>query len=245
MRKFLSLLLIAFAMCANGIAQLKEPTASITGNLNNYEYFYVVPTSGVTSSSSVSGGYGGATKTIVPSETINGYLMQKGYNTISSIVPEFASKTLIVSYGYTGRRSIPFLSYASCIIIQMRDASSQDLIATFEAEGCGADETDDILEAIYLAMNMFRYCRDPQIVTEVNKIYKGSLFLSFKNNTPTIINHITLRLTYLLDGVKMHEQTTQINTLIHPGYYDVKRVKRDKQAQNKKYTINAEVISYE
>ena len=123
-----------------------------------YNYVYVIPTSGVTSSSGVYGNqygvYGGSTKTVNPSEVISGYLMKKGYTTLPSVDPNLAENTMIVSYGYTGRRQLSLFSYASCVIIQFRDAKTHELVATCEGEGCGEDETADILQAIYSALGV-------------------------------------------------------------------------------------------
>ena len=132
---------------------LKVPTAVTNGNPYNYTYVYVIPTAAVTSSSGVYDGYGGVTKTINPSEVISGYLMQEGYTPIPSVTDDLADKTLIVSYGYTGRRPLGWFAYASCIIIQMRDAKTHQIVASCESEGCGSDETDDILQAIHTGLN--------------------------------------------------------------------------------------------
>jgi hypothetical protein len=119
---------------------------------------YVIPTSGVTSSSGVYGNqygvYGGSTRTVNPSEVISGYLMKKGYTPLPSVDPSLADNTLIVSYGYTGRRQLSIFSYASCVMIQFRDAKTHELVATCEGEGCGEDETEDILQAIYSALGV-------------------------------------------------------------------------------------------
>lgn len=135
---------------------LKAPTTDIKGNIYRYNYVYVIPTSGVTSSSDVYGNqygvYGGGTKTVNPSEVISGYLMKKGYTTLPNVDPNIADNTMIVSYGYTGRRQLSLFAYASCVMIQFRDAKTHELVATCEGEGCGEDETDDILQAIYSAL---------------------------------------------------------------------------------------------
>ena len=99
------------------------------------------------------GVYGGATKTISPSEVISGYLMKKGYTPVPSITDELADRTLVVSYGYTGRRQLGLFSYATCIIIQMRDAKTHEMVASCESEGCGSDETEDVLQAINSGLN--------------------------------------------------------------------------------------------
>ena len=100
------------------------------------------------------GVYGGSTKTVNPSEVISGYLMKKGYTTLPNIDPNLVDNTMTVSYGYTGRRQLSLFSYASCVMIQFRDAKTHELIATCEGEGCGEDETDDILQAIYSAIGV-------------------------------------------------------------------------------------------
>lgn len=152
MKKVLLLVIVSISLTNCGIA-LKLPTAVTNGNPYNYTYVYVIPTAAVTSSSGVYNGYGGVTKTINPSEVISGYLMQKGYTPIPSVTDDLADKTLIVSYGYTGRRPLGWFAYASCIIIQMRDAKTHQMVASCESEGCGSDETDDILQAIHNGLN--------------------------------------------------------------------------------------------
>lgn len=152
MKKILLLILVSISLTSCGIA-VKVPTVVTNGNPYNYTYVYVIPTAAVTSSSGVYDGYGGITKTISPSEAISGYLMKKGFTPVPSVTDDLADKTLIVSYGYTGRRQLGLFAYASCIIIQMRDAKTHQMVASCEAEGCGSDETDDILQAIHSGLN--------------------------------------------------------------------------------------------
>lgn len=156
MKQFL--FVMATACILTGCSVLNVPTADVNGNVYKYNYVYVIPTSGVTSSSGVYGNqygvYGGSTKTVNPSEVISGYLMKKGYTTLPNVDPNLAENTMIVSYGYTGRRQLSLFSYASCVMIQFRDAKTHELIATCEGEGCGEDETADILQAIYSALGV-------------------------------------------------------------------------------------------
>lgn len=156
MKKLLLLAFISLLLSGCG-ALLNAPVASLEGNLKDYNYVYVIPTSPVTSSSGVFssgyGVYGGETKTVSPSEIICGYLMKKGYTPLPSVDPELAEKTLIVSYGFSGRRQLDLFSYASVIIIQFRDAKTHKIVASCEAEGCGSDETEDILQAINSGLN--------------------------------------------------------------------------------------------
>lgn len=151
-------LLSSIVLLLTGCGVLNAPIADVQGNIYKYNYVYVIPTSGVTSSSGVYGNqygvFGGETRTINPSEVISGYLMKKGYTTLPIIDPNLAENTMIVSYGYTGRRQLSLLSYASCVMIQFRDAKTHELVATCEGEGCGEDETEDILQAIYSALGV-------------------------------------------------------------------------------------------
>ena len=114
MKQFL--FVMATACILTGCSVLNVPTADVKGNVYKYNYVYVIPTSGVTSSSGVYGNqygvYGGSTKTVNPSEVISGYLMKKGYTTLPNIDPNLAENTMIVSYGYTGRRQLSLFSYA-------------------------------------------------------------------------------------------------------------------------------------
>ena len=243
------LLLFAATIIAIGMmAQLKTPSAVVNGIFDDYEYFYVVPTGGVTSSSGVHGNaygvYGGTTKTIVPSETIKGFLMQKGYNILPSINPDLLDRTLVVSYGYTGRRTLDLFSYASGIIIQMRNAKTHALVASFEAEGCGEDETDDIFQAIKSALTLFQYSVHPNIVIEFNNVSKNNVFLSITNQTPRILKQVSLCLKYYIESDLVYEQLVTINATMTPSSSLDKIIKRDKPARNKDYIVKAEVIGF-
>ncbi len=141
---------------------LQVPTTSNSGKLQDYPYVYVIPTSGVSGSSGVYGNqyygvYGGQTTTTNPSEVIAGYLMKRGFTILPEITPELQSKTLIASYGHTGKRQLSLFAYSNIVLIQFRDAKTHELIASSEAEGCGSDEAQDILQAITRALDaLFR-----------------------------------------------------------------------------------------
>ena len=66
------LFIVVTACILTGCGVLNVPTADVKGNVYKYNYVYVIPTSGVTSSSGVYGNqygvYGGSTKTVNPSE---------------------------------------------------------------------------------------------------------------------------------------------------------------------------------
>lgn len=242
------LLLVGICMAVGAMAQLRPATGVANRNIADYTYFYVVPTSGVTSSSGVVGTaygvVGGATKTIVPSDAISGWLMKKGYNVVSAINPNLTGKTLIVSYGYTGRRQLSLFSYASSVIIQMRDSQTQELVASLEAEGCGEDETDDILEAIYRALNLFQYYRNPKVGVEILTSMKLELRLRLTNQTSSTIRHITLRTKYYNEGELVYEQKDSFNKKLDSGEDTELTIKRDKPARDRKYQIRIEVEEY-
>lgn len=166
---------VAITLSISVFSQLYAPLADISGNLHGYKYVYVVPTSGITSNAG--GGsvvkignlysvYSSPTKTISPAETIKGYLMQMGYTILPNLNPSLANQTLVVSYGHMGRRAISVTAYASGIVIQMSNAKTNKVLATFQAEGCGRDETEDITQAIYSVKSFFIqfapqiYCRN-------------------------------------------------------------------------------------
>ena len=255
--KRIIILFVATLISITGIARIKAPVVDIKGNLNDYDYFYVVPTGGITSTSfaSYSGAVvptgivysaaAGGTNSVVPSDLITGFLMKYGYNIIHSITPENADKTLVISYGYTGKRYVSAFSYASGVIIQMRDASTQELVASFETEGLGENETDEISQALYDALYMFQYNKSPKVEVEIFKTTRSTVYLDLKNATPNPISHVTLQLTYYHSGEVVYEQITDADVKMNSGEYMYPYVKRDKQARNKDYTISVKVVSYD
>ncbi len=136
---------------------LQVPTTSNSGQLRDYPYVYIIPTSSVSGSSGVYGTQyrvrGGETMTTNPSEVIAGYLMKKGFTILPELTPELQSNTLIVSYGHTGKRQLSPYAYSNIVLIQFRDAKTHSLVASSEAEGCGDNEAQDILQAITRALD--------------------------------------------------------------------------------------------
>lgn len=223
---------------------------------SKYKHAYVIPTSGVTAQGGTFGlgvgnAYGGSygtvygapTKTINPAETISGKLMQLGYSVLPTVTPEFADGTMIVSYGYTGRREVG-LGYASCIIVQFRDAKTQELLTSIETEGMGHDETDDILIAINNAFKFWEYAKAPHVDVNVDEISMNYLVLYLTNLTPDIIKSFTLRLTYLKEEMVVHEQLYTQNAKILQGDKERVYIKRDKIARDKKLQVKVDVLGY-
>ena len=129
------------------------PSSTVKGDLCKYSYFYVVPTNGVTSD------FG----TISPSEIVSGYLMKKGYNVLSSESPELIDKTLAVTYGVI----------ENGIIIQMKDAKTQELVASYKVDGFYVAHEQDI----DICKKVLGVTRFPQngLSTQLRKLIKSGL----------------------------------------------------------------------
>jgi hypothetical protein len=99
--------------------------------------------------------HGGVTRTTNPSDMMSGFLMQKGFTILPQLDQNKLAETLVLSYGETGHRDVGFLwlSTSTGIIIQFRDAQTNDLIASAEAEASGSTEADDVRYAIEKALD--------------------------------------------------------------------------------------------
>ena len=102
---------------------------------------------------------GGTTNTTNPTDIMSGYLMQRGYTVIPQLNEKKLAETLIVSYGETGQRSVGFLWLfdATSIIVQFRDAQTNELIASAEAEDYGSTAADNVRYAIRRALDTIFY----------------------------------------------------------------------------------------
>ena len=158
MKKFL-LFFAAFAMTACGA--LKPTTCSVQPTFYKYRYVYIMPTGSVTGSTGVYTSYadnrvhGGVTRTTNPSDMMSGYLMQKGLTILPQLDEAKKAETLVLSYGETDHRDVGFLwlSTSTGIIIQFRDAQTNDLIASAEAEDYGSTEADNVRYALRKALD--------------------------------------------------------------------------------------------
>lgn len=158
MKHFLTVLLLAiiFTSCSSMVA---VPKRTQNGSVKNYTYAYIMPTNTITSTStsgSVINGYGyvgGSSSSINPMDVISGYLMKEGYTVIPNLNTDLLDRTMVVTFGYLGRRSLGPFAYATIILLQFRDAKTHELIESCEAEGCGEDEAQDYLQAIKAAMD--------------------------------------------------------------------------------------------
>jgi hypothetical protein len=149
------LLIIAIASILSGCGSVKPTTINRTpgDDLKNYTYFFVNPTGSKNSITGVvtGSGYGvfgaSTTKSTDPIDIISGYLMKLGYVRIAEIDDKISDKTLVISYGETGRRSLN-LGYAIEITLQFTSANTHSLVCTVTGEGQGETEADDIRIAI-------------------------------------------------------------------------------------------------
>jgi len=155
------LFFFVLAIVATGCGALKPTTCTVHPDFYKYRYVYIMPTGSVTASTGVHTSYdrsyvsGGVTKTTNPADLMSGYLMQKGFTILPQLDQTKLSETLVLSYGETGKRSVGFLwlSDATSIIIQFRDAQTNELIASAEAEDYGSTEADNIRYALTSALD--------------------------------------------------------------------------------------------
>lgn len=155
------LLLIFFIIIPSflitGCASMKAPivTHFENQNIRDYSYFYVTPTNELSSSSGIYGNksvvYGGITKSINPSDVISGILLKNGFIRVNEVLPQNASKTMIVNFGESGRRNVN-LGYSIEVTIQFINAFTQKPIVVCTGEGQGETEADDIRKAINRAL---------------------------------------------------------------------------------------------
>jgi hypothetical protein len=155
------LLLFFAALALTACGALKPTTCSVQPTFYKYRYVYIMPTGSVTGSTGVYTSYvddrvyGGVTRTANPSDMMSGYLMQKGLTILPQLDEAKKAETLVLSYGETDRRDVGllWLSTSTGIIIQFRDALTNDLIASAEAEDYGSTEADNVRYAIRKALD--------------------------------------------------------------------------------------------
>lgn len=251
--------LMAVSVWANG---LLAPKVVIYKDMSKYKFVYIIPTSSVTSASgthgyvsgSAYGNYGslygsvhsGATKTTNPADEICGQLVKRGYTILPSIDPALAAKTMVVAYGNAGRRSVSLHSYASAIVLQFTDAETHEILANFETEGCGSNETEDIREAIDRAFDVYDDGIWPYIKIKIEEATRSSIVLRMFNRMPNDLKSYTLRIRYYnKNNEVVHEQYYTANTPIHPGESEQMLIKRDKEARISNTPISVTIERYD
>lgn len=150
--------MIGTFLLLTGCGSLKAPVIVSNSSLEGYEYVYITPTKELTSSAGDT--YGGeylvhgrtTTRSVNPSDVIAGSLIKKGFLVLPELEPELKSKTLIVNYGESGRRTKGLSGYTIEVTIQFISAETHELVCSCTAEGQGRTEADDIRIAIRRAL---------------------------------------------------------------------------------------------
>lgn len=153
--KKLLLPIFLLSIMLSGCATLLPTTVTRNeqDDLKNYQYFYVNPTGAKTGSAGyVTGGnfgvYGSSsTRSTEPCDIISGYLIKRGYVRVANIDDNISDKTLVISYGETGRRAAG-LGYTIEVTLQFTSAKTHAVVCTVTGEGQGETEADDIRIAI-------------------------------------------------------------------------------------------------
>ena len=124
---------------------LNPPIHTQSGRLDQYQFVLIESTGSVTSLRS-----SGGTRSVNPSQLIEGILLKKGLVKISEPVTQTSGKLLLARYGISAKRDIAggLVGYAQEVTISLVDAESMKPIFTCTAEGIGATEADDIRDAI-------------------------------------------------------------------------------------------------
>ena len=86
-------------------------------------------------------------------DVIAGGFSKRGFIVLHDIEERVRPKTLIVSYGESGRRRVALgMGSTTEVILQLVSAETGELVGTATAEGCGDTESDDIKQAITRAL---------------------------------------------------------------------------------------------
>lgn len=172
--------LLCCIIALSGCRALRTPVVVKNEPTEAYKYAYITPTKELTSSAG--GTYGNAygvygstvTKSVNPSDIISGELIKAGFIVIPELKPELSDKTVIVSYGETGKHNRGF-GYTIEVTIQFISAESHEMVWTCTAEGQGSTEADDIRQAIRRALSALFYGTDGlEIETTEYEIYLGT-----------------------------------------------------------------------
>lgn len=228
-------LLLTYACMAqlNTLVVLGEST-----DIYKYQYAYVMPTSSVTTGGlyydAFLGIIGEPQVSINPSDKISGYLMKWGYTILPTISSEYADKTMVVSYGYTGRT----------VMIQMRDAQTQELVISIETEVNDKTEAEAISNAIYKDMQMFAFSKNPKIGVDVLKNNSLTVWIELSNQTPKMVQNIGLKVRYYQEGEIVHEQDITFKKNMSPGDIHIVSFKKSKGFKSRELELKCEITSY-
>ena len=240
-------LLLVMSVSMMGAKRVNAPSVHIQGDLSKYKYVYVIPVSGDKPAPGVpvNPGYIIYSRTIYPSDIISGYLMKFNYTILPECSLEHADSTLIVSYGFTGRRLLSMVKSACTVFIQMSDARTHEIVASFEAEGAGYDEVFAMLEAIYTDLELFQNGASPCVAATLNKCTNKNVKIELTNRTTVDVHAVHAKLIYRSNGAVVHEQHATIGVSLQPRLSGTYTVVRDSSVSGKGYDIEVQVVGYE
>lgn len=163
MKRVTQLLIITVSVLfiLTGCRALDAPAIKIYAPIEGYKYIYITPTKeltagyGYTRSDAFLGTRGLSTmKSVNPRDIISGELIKQGFVILPELQPELNTKTFIVNYGESGRKSRG-LGYTIEVTLQFLSADKNAVVCTCTAEGQGETEADDIRIAIKRALAGF------------------------------------------------------------------------------------------
>ena len=146
--KFFTIFILIISL--SGCTSLKPVTSIKNDSIEKFKYVYTSPTTSLTSGSgfTIGGQFYSTSKSVNPSDVINGILSKEGFIKLPELKPELSDETLIVNYGESGRRKTGLGGYTIEVTIQFISAKSKTLICSCTSEGQGETEADDIRQAI-------------------------------------------------------------------------------------------------
>lgn len=145
---------LLFAGLLTGCVTLRPAIIQMNKDIRAYSHVYIPATQTLESSIGipVAGMIFPYSQSVNPRDVIAGAFSKRGFIVLHKIDERFIPKTLIASFGESGRRNVGLGGYTIEVILQLVSAETGELVATARAEGCGSTEADDIKKAINRAL---------------------------------------------------------------------------------------------
>ena len=138
-----------------GCVTLRPATVHVNKDLRAYTHVYVSETQAIYSTSVSHRGDSPTSYSVSvnPRDVLVGIFAKNGFIVLPRLDERLKSKTLLVSYGKSGRRRVLLAAYAKEITIQLVSAETGELVATATAEGRDSTEAEEIEQAITRALD--------------------------------------------------------------------------------------------
>ena len=138
-----------------GCVTLRPATVHVNKDLRAYTHVYVSETQAIYSTSVSHRGDSPTSYSVSvnPRDVLVGIFAKNGFIVLPRLDDRLKSKTLLVSYGKSGRRRVLLGAYAKEITIQLVSAETGELVATATAEGRDSTEAEEIEQAITRALD--------------------------------------------------------------------------------------------